>query len=129
MTLREEFEKEVKLLTHISTEELLLSGNKQYIEWLENKYQSKEVSLDDLSEWEIVDYLKNDYFDFISEVDEDDMIDYLQNRGYIISERNTPEYETGLDLIDNNRLEEIKNLFIYSSFAEREEIYKKVIEL
>jgi len=83
-----------------------------------------QSDLDDFSEYEIVEYLKDDGFDFSEEVDYDDMIEALERKGYEIT-----AYEdiidNGLDIIDANRLDEIINLFINSSFAEREEIYKK----
>jgi len=90
--------------------------------------ESVESRLSDFSEHDIVSYLKEEDFNFITEVDEDDMIDYLESEGYIITDSDEME-SNGLDYIDTVRLEEITSKFINGNWAEKEEIYSKLINI
>lgn len=66
-------------------------------------------TLDDFSEREIVDYLKDEYFDFIDEVEEEEMIDYLENRGCYVSDDGTVSND--YDYVDSCLFEDIVSVF------------------
>jgi len=97
-----------------------------YIDYLENIIDDEDLDnlLEDTEEDDVFQWLDFKGFDFLNELDSQELIEHLSGVGYKIVEN---EQENDLDIIDNNRLEEIKNLFLYSSFAEREEIYNKII--
>lgn len=99
-----------------------------YIDYLENIIDDEDLDniLEDIEEDAIFQWLDFKGFDFLNEMDSQELINHLSEVGYkIISGASV---ENVLDIIDNNRLEEIKNLFLNSSFAEREEIYNKIIK-
>lgn len=133
MTLREEFEDYITSWNKLSVETLFAS-NKEYIKWLEDKYNNYECdfsdkSLEDYDESEIVDHLKSEKFDFIEEVEDHEMIEYLESTGHTIVHGNyIPKDEEFVDHNDLSKLDEIRTKFLNSSWAEREKIYNKVIK-
>ncbi len=128
MTLREEFEEYVNSWNKLSTEKLFASSNKEYIKWLEDQYDNykcDEASLDDFTEYDLVKELKDRGFDFSDEVSEYEMVDYLEDRGYIINPET--EFDDTLDHIDAPMFEEIQQKFLNANWAERAELYNKII--
>lgn len=84
-------------------------------------------TVEEATESDLIWELKNRYFDFIDEVDEDEMVDYLQRNGYLVD----GEYNlmtTNIDLIDTRMLEEITSKFLSASIFERERIYNLIIK-
>ena len=100
-----------------------------YVDYLENLIDDEDLDnvLEYVDEDDVFDWLDYKGFDFLNEMDSQELINHLLNVGYKMVEEDVDDGD--LDLIDYNRLEEIKNLFIYSSFAEREEIYNKIIKI
>lgn len=98
-----------------------------YVDYLENLVDDEDLDniLEDIEEDDVFDWLDYKGFDFLNEMDSQELIEHLSGVGYKMIPEESDANE--LDLIDNNRLEEIKNLFIYSSFTEREKIYNKII--
>jgi hypothetical protein len=99
-----------------------------YARWsLDMKHEDDfESDLDDFDNTDLWNHLNNSYsFDVYDELDDEDMVDYLERKGYTID---TPDFiDNGLDYVDASMLEEIENLFLNSSCAERVEIFNKII--
>jgi len=74
---------------------------------------------------DLVQELHNRGFHFIDETDKEDMIEFLEERGHEVCLQNNIESE--LDIIDEQRLDQITEKFISGSWAEREEMYKNVM--
>ncbi len=132
MTLREEFEEYVNGWNKLSVEPLFRGSNKEYIKWLEDKYENdcECKELDDYTEADIVQELKNRDFDFIEEVEDHEMIEYLESIGTQVFDENfVPKDEEFVDHNDLIKLEEIKQKFIDSSWADREIIYRVITSL
>lgn len=82
-------------------------------------------SVDDASENDLVWELKNRNFDFLDEVDQDDMIEYLQRDGYTVDDVDGSMH-SDLDYMDAAMLDEITQKFLESSVFDRENIYKLI---
>lgn len=82
-------------------------------------------TVEEATESDLIWELKNRYFDFIDEVDEDEMVDYLQRNGYLV-EGESSGITANLDLIDTRMLEEITSKFLNTTIFERKRIYKLV---
>lgn len=134
MTLREEFENYINSWNKLSVETLFMGSNKEYIKWLEDKYQNDDCDcsdkpLEDYDESEIVGHLKSTNFDFIEEVNTSEMIDYLGSTGHTIIRGDfIPKDEELVDHNDLIRLDEIRTKFLDSSWAEREKIYSRIMK-
>lgn len=87
-----------------------------------------QVSLEDFDEYNIIQHLREEGYDFSIEVDTEDMISRLESEGYTVLENSIQE-ENSLDIIDSRMLEEIKDIFINSSVFERERIYNLITTL
>lgn len=128
MTLREEFEKYVDGWNNLSVEKLFKSSNKEYIKWLEDKYKEECKELEDYDESDLVRELKSRNFDFIEEVEDHEMIEYLESVGTQVFDENfTPADEQFVDHNDLIKLDEIRTKFLNASWSERESIYNKII--
>lgn len=79
-------------------------------------------SVEDASEDDLVWELKNRNFDFLDEVDQDAMIEYLQSDGYTV-DGNDGVIHSDLDYMDAAMLGEIAQKFLESSVFERQDIY------
>lgn len=82
-------------------------------------------SLEDYDDLDLLEELDSRDYEFIHEVDDSEMVEYLRDVGYTVFEGDERD-ESGLDYIDQKRLEEITELFLKGSFQEREEIYNKI---
>lgn len=82
-------------------------------------------TIEEATESDLIWELKNRYFDFIDEVDEDEMVDYLQRNGYLVQGESSG-ITANLDLIDTRMLEEITSKFLNTTIFERGRIYKLV---
>ena len=82
-------------------------------------------TIEEATESDLIWELKNRYFDFIDEVDEDEMVDYLQRNGYLVQGESSG-ITANLDLIDTRMLEEITSKFLNTTIFERKRIYKLV---
>ena len=99
---------------------------KKYVEYHLDMIDTDDCeceTIDEASERELVDELKNRDFDFADELDDDDLLDEVAARG--LSEHITIQ---GLDYIDVKRLEEITNLFVNGSWHQKEIMYKLLIK-
>ena len=84
-------------------------------------------SVEDATENDLLCELASRDFNFIDEVDEDEMVDHLQRNGYLVD--GEPNVMTAnLDIIDNNMLDEITLKFLNSSIFERERIYNLILK-
>ncbi len=84
-----------------------------------NLYSKDEAEIDWFDDYD----LEREYMLRDLGMDDSDMIAHLETMGYIIAE----EYKDNLDYIDPKRLEEIVERFKVASWAEKEEIYQKII--
>lgn len=131
MTLREEFEKYVDGWNNLSVEKLFKSSNKEYIKWLEDRYENdcECKELDDYSEWEIVEHLKSESYDFTEEISTLELVNHLESCGFTVIKgeyvADDVEYVDHNDLI---KLDEIRTKFLNSSWSEREKIYNQVVK-
>ena len=82
-------------------------------------------TLDDFSEREIVDYLKDEYFDFIDEVEEEEMINHLENKGYYVSDERA--ISNDYDYVDSCLFEDIVSVFDSLSVFDRQKLRDLVI--
>lgn len=80
-------------------------------------------TVDEASERELVDELKNRDFHFTDELDDSELLDEVEARG--LSEHITIQ---SLDYIDVKRLEEITNLFVNGSWHQRQIMYNLLIK-
>jgi len=86
-----------------------------------------ESSLDDFDDDELLEALKNNYYNFAKEVEEDEMIEYLEERGYTVEadSRSTPEY----DYVDNCLFYDIVNKFNSLDCFSRQKMRDLIINL
>ena len=82
-------------------------------------------TLDDFSEREIVEHLKDEYFDFIDEVEEEEMINHLENKGYYVSDERA--ISNDYDYVDSCLFEDIVSVFDSLSSAKKQELRDLVI--
>jgi hypothetical protein len=80
-------------------------------------------TVDDASEWELVDELKSRDFNFADELDDDELLDEMESRGL-----NEYVAISGLDCVDEGKLKDITNLFVNSSWHQREIMYNLLIK-
>jgi hypothetical protein len=80
-------------------------------------------TINEASEWELVDELKSRDFNFVDELDDDELLDEMESRGL-------SEYVTisGLDYVDTEMLKEITTLFLNSTLAQRQIMYNLLIK-
>jgi hypothetical protein len=80
-------------------------------------------TIDEASEWELVDELKSRGFNFEDELDDDELLDEMESRGL-------SEYVTisGLDCVDTKMLKEITALFLNITLSERQIMYNLLIK-
>lgn len=112
--------KQIKHLLNDETEELLttlidrevinyVTDNWEFI--ASNDERGLEDALDDLN------------FNWIDKVDCDDMVDYLEKRGYSVEEESNDE---NYDIITDMQLEEMTELFLSADNNKREEVINKL---
>ena len=99
-----------------------------YAKMWHNLISHEEIDLEDFGESELVQALQNIGFDFISEVDTEDMIDAIESDGYEVTLENVI-LDQDLDHIDQQMLDQIVNKFHNGSWDEREEMYKNLMVL
>lgn len=87
-----------------------------------------ESSLDDFSETELVDALRDSWYNFSNEVAEEEMVAILENRGYTVTAYKGV-VSSGLDYVDAQRLEDIQKKFIDSSWDDKLIMYNKIFNL
>lgn len=118
---------EIEVSASYILDELDNKDIEDYARWtLDMKHEDDfESNLDDFSESELVDHLRGEWFNFIDEVEEEDMIEYLENRGYVISGEgvNSSEY----DYVDMCLFDDITSVFDSLSCAKRQELRDIVI--
>lgn len=116
---------EKRFLKQTNLEEITSQNLEQYVKWLE--YECKE--LEDYDESDLVRELKSRNFDFIEEVEDHEMIEYLESVGtQVFDEDFVPADEEYVDHNDLIKLDEIRTKFLNASWSERESIYNKIIE-
>lgn len=114
---------EKRFLQETNTTEITSQNLEHYVKWLEDNYKE----LDDYTEANIIQELKNRGFDFIEEVEDHEMIEYLESVGTSVFDKDfIPADEEFVDHNDLIKLDEIREKFLNASWAEREEIYNKV---
>jgi hypothetical protein len=86
-----------------------------------------DINLGDYDESDLVEALEDKDYTFIHNATNDDMIERLENEGYYISLRK-PRLENAdkLDYGSQLQFDAIERLFYRGSWAEREEMYKKL---
>jgi hypothetical protein len=84
-----------------------------------------ESDLGDFSESELVDHLRDGWFDFTEEVGEEELIDFLERRGYIISGDGVSSSE--YDYVDNCLFDDITEKFDSLDCAKRAELRDLVV--
>ena len=82
-------------------------------------------TLDDFSEREFVELLKDEYFDFIDEVEEEEMINHLENKGYYVSDERA--ISNDYDYVDSCLFEDIVSVFDSLSVLDRQKLRDLVI--
>jgi hypothetical protein len=83
-------------------------------------------TVEDASNYDLVYELKHRRdFSFLGEIEEDEMIDYLIESGYTVTD-NDNYLQDSLDLIHQDMLDEIVKKFLDSSWEERDLMYKKL---
>lgn len=86
------------------------------------------MELSDYSDQDLIKELKDNGFDFIEEVRDHEMIEYLESIGCVINNPNAvPEDEKFVDYNDLIKLKEIRDKFLNSSWEIREKIYKQIV--
>jgi hypothetical protein len=80
-------------------------------------------TVDEASEWELVDELKSRDFNFEDELDDDDLLDEVAARR--LGEHIAIQ---GLDYVDTEILKEITTLFLNSTLAQRQIMYNLLIK-
>ena len=75
-------------------------------------------SVEDASDDDLVSELKSRDFDFLDEIDEDEMVEHLQRRGYVVDDVDMT-LSSNLDYIDASMLDEITEMFLNASVFER----------
>lgn len=111
----------------IDADDVLDEIDNSTVESYARRYLDMDL-LEDLFDSDLVSELEDRSYNFMQEVDEDDMIDYLEENGYIV----TSDDEKSIGVLDNIaeiQLEEIKNKFISGSWQEKEEIYSLIKRL
>lgn len=103
--------------------------NEDIVDYAEDNLNMKheddfESDIDDFDVNELVSKLEDEGYNFAQKVSEEDCIEVLEIGGYVITDKN--DEENRLDYVDGTMLEEIINLFLYSSCAEREQLYNLI---
>lgn len=100
-----------------------------YVDYLENLIDDEDLDnvLEDFDEDDVFQYLDYKGFEFLNQMDSQELIEHLSGVGYKMVEEDLNE--NSLDYIDDFRLNEITEKFINGSWAEREKIYKQIISL
>jgi hypothetical protein len=80
-------------------------------------------TVDEASEWELVDELKSRGFNFEVELDDDDLLDEVAARR--LGEHIAIQ---GLDYVDTELLKEITTLFLNSTLSQRQIMYNLLIK-
>jgi hypothetical protein len=80
-------------------------------------------TVDEASEWELVDELKSRDFNFEDELDDDDLLDEVAARR--LGENIAIQ---GLDCVDTKMIKEITELFLNSTLSQREIMYNLLIK-
>ena len=105
---------EIEQLEHLlneETEELLGTLNQKEI----TNYALDNLNLIENDKTDLIDALENLNYKFIEAVDEDDMVEYLEDRGYYISD----DKEDNLDIITQSDLDELVSNFLSADFEKR----------
>lgn len=83
-------------------------------------------TVEDASTYDLIYELKHRRdFSFLGEIDEDEMIDYLIESGYKVTD-NDNYLQDSLDFVHQSMLDEIVKKFLDSSWEERDLMYKKL---
>jgi hypothetical protein len=83
-------------------------------------------SVEDASNYDLVYELKHRRdFSFLGEIEEDEMIDYLIESGYTVTD-DSNYLQDSLDYVHQGMLDEIVKKFLESSWEERDSMYKKL---
>lgn len=78
----------------------------------------------------LVDALEDLSYDFMRHMDVEEMIIKIEECGYYVSDYENKTIDPdSLDLIDNNKLEEIIELYNKSNWSERESIFNKLFKI
>lgn len=85
-----------------------------------------ECSLDKFDEDGIVKHLKKRGFDFMEEVEDQDMIHYLESNGCIVTDKNEDSIDS-YDYVDSCLFEEISTVFDSLSCQKRQELRDLII--
>jgi hypothetical protein len=110
-----------ELLDQIDTDVL-----KKYVEYHLDMIDPDDCeceTVDEASEWELVDELKSRDFNFEDELDDDDLLDEVAARR--LGEHIAIQ---GLDYVDTEILKEITTLFLNSTLAQRQIMYNLLIK-
>lgn len=101
-----------------------------YVSWnLDMKHVDDfESSLDDFDEDELVEALENLNYDFYEKMDTDSCIEFIESQGYAVT-ADEDVVGNGLDCIDTQRLEDIQQKFIASSWDDKVIMYNKIFNL
>lgn len=83
-------------------------------------------TVEDASNYDLVYELKHRRdFSFLGEIEDDEMIDYLIESGYTVTD-NDNYLQDSLDFVHQGMLDEIVKKFLGSSWEERDLMYKKL---
>ena len=113
-----------ELLDEIDNEDIA-----DYARWRLDMIPEDDVrsNIEDFSEDELVEALRDSWYDFSKEVDEDEMVSILEDKGYLVSdERNI---SNDYDYVDNCLFEDIVNKFNSLSFFDRQKMRDLIINL
>lgn len=111
-----------ELLDQIDDEDIA-----EYAKWgLDMRHEDDfESSLDDFSKDELAEALRDGWYNFASEVDEDEMITILEDKGYTVSDDGT--ISNDYDYVDSCLFEDIISVFDSLSFGEKQRLRDMVI--
>lgn len=111
-----------ELLDEIDNEDI-----SDYAKWnLDMKHEDDfESNLDDFSDNELVEALRDNWYDFSKEIDEDEMITILEDKGYTISDDGTVSND--YDYTDSCLFEDIVSVFDSLSCAKKQELHDLII--
>ena len=84
-----------------------------------------ESNLDDFSDNELVEALRDNWYDFSKEIDEDEMITILEDKGYTVSDDGTVSND--YDYTDSCLFEDIVSVFDSLSSAKKQELRDIVV--
>jgi len=112
-----------ELLEQIDDEDI-----SEYAKWdLDMKHEDDfESSLDDFSEDELVEALRDGWYDFTKEVDEEDMITILEDKGCTVSDDGS--ISNDYDYVDSCLFEDIISVFDSLSSAKKQELRDMVMD-